>query len=163
MCNRKRDVILIWDISIILQFHKFSGDKYYVDTLCFCVRLLCLLISMLLFSRMRYFQLYHHRCYNMYKVSGFWKFFNLWGFLRLQRVKVKSALLLQVCLKQYFLRIGFWIKSALEDKPGRVDIWRDRWDRRSHKFFCELCKFLGKQREMLYNFTPKLRKFTHFA
>ena len=45
----------------------------------------------------------------------------------------------------------------------RVDIWRDRWDRRSRNFFCELRKFLGKQCKMLYNFTPKLRKFTHFA
>ena len=38
---------------------------------------------------------------------------------------------------------------------GRVDIWRDRCDRRSRKIFCELRKFLGKQRKMLYNSTPK--------
>ena len=45
----------------------------------------------------------------------------------------------------------------------RVDIWRDRCDRRSRKYFCELRKFLGKQRKMLCKFTPKLRNFTHFA
>ena len=52
------------------------------------------------------------------------------------------------------------LSSAAAD---RVDIWRDRCDRRSRKFLCELRKFLGKQREMLYNFTPKLRNFTDFA
>ena len=43
-------------------------------------------------------------------------------------------------------------KTELED---RVDIWRDRCDRRSRKNFCELRKFLGKVHEMLYNLTPK--------
>ena len=56
---------------------------------------------------------------------------------------------------------------GLSGVPGiasrRLDIWRDRCDRRSRKFLCELRKCLGKQREMLYNFTPKLRNFTDFA
>ena len=38
----------------------------------------------------------------------------------------------------------------------RVDIWRDRCDRRSRKI-------LGKQCKMLYKFTQKLSNFTHFA
>ena len=53
--------------------------------------------------------------------------------------------------------------NAIGLKQHRVDIWRDRCDRRSRKFLCELRKYLGKQREMLYNFTPKLRNFTDFA
>ena len=40
-------------------------------------------------------------------------------------------------------------------QSSRVDIWRDRCDRRSRKIFCELRKFLGKQCEKLYNSTPK--------
>ena len=40
------------------------------------------------------------------------------------------------------------------DFSVRVDIWRDQCDRRSRKIFCELRKFLGKQREMLYSPTP---------
>ena len=38
----------------------------------------------------------------------------------------------------------------------RVDIWRNQCDRRSRKFFCQLRKFLEKQRKMLHNFNPKI-------
>ena len=46
------------------------------------------------------------------------------------------------------------IEDCKEQEP-RLDIWRDRCDRWSRKFFCELRKFLGKLRGMLSNSTPK--------
>ena len=46
------------------------------------------------------------------------------------------------------------VSGGASSVEGRVDIWRDQCDRWSRKFFCQLRKFLEKQRKMLNNLTP---------
>ena len=54
------------------------------------------------------------------------------------------------------VRFGFLdgLIGGFGDGLDIVDVWRDQCDRRSRKFFCQLRKFLEKQRKMLYNLTP---------
>ena len=82
----------------------------------------------------------------------------------LSTMKLVPAIILLPSSLKKLTKSGYLLLSPLlskQDLPKlvgqlfRVDIWRDRCDRRSRNFFCELRKFLGKQREMLYNLTPK--------